>query len=89
MRVSYITMKFPAAAETFACTDIRTLVETGVEIDVHSMRFQPANAAALLTERGLPSLAVEYATPWHIWRVRRRNPGRASGTRGCPSADGP
>jgi glycosyltransferase involved in cell wall biosynthesis len=68
MRVSYITMKFPAAAETFACTDIRTLVETGVEIDVHSMRFQPANAAALLTERGLPSLAVEYATPWHIWR---------------------
>ena len=68
MRVSYITMKFPAAAETFACTDMRTLAEAGVAIDVHSMRFEPANGKAMLDERGLPALAVEYATPWHILR---------------------
>lgn len=68
MRVSYITMKFPAGAETFACTDIRTLIDADVEIDVHSMRFRPANARALLIERGLRTLVVEYSSLWHVVR---------------------
>lgn len=62
MRVRYIMMLFPAGAETFACTDIRTLIAAGVDVAVYSMRRQRPNARELLAQRWLDGLRVDYAT---------------------------
>ena len=62
MTVAYITMQFPAGAETFACTDIRILREQGAEVSVHAMRRERRGSAQMLAERGLGGLAVTYAS---------------------------
>ncbi len=38
MNVCYVTMVFPAAAETFACLDVRALRDSGVSVSVYAMR---------------------------------------------------
>lgn len=62
MKVCYVTMGFPLDAETFACTDLRALRRSGLDVSVHSMRRAPRDADTLLSERGLEGLVVEYAT---------------------------
>src|SRR5688500_7284211 len=62
VRVSYVTMGFPAGAETFACTDVRVLRSLGVDVRVHAMRHAAPGSTALLEERGLADLPVSAST---------------------------
>lgn len=38
MKVSYVSMVFPTATETFACTDIRAVRALGASVSVHTLR---------------------------------------------------
>ncbi len=60
MRVAYVTMRFPAASETFAGTDIRMLRDAGVQVSVHALLGPEANADRLLVERELTWLGVSH-----------------------------
>ena len=53
LRVAYVTMQFPRPSETFAGTDVRTLREHGVEVEVYSLRPEHREHDALLRQRGL------------------------------------
>ena len=55
MRIAYVTMLFPAGAETFACSDVQALLAKGLEVEVHSLR--PAQSD---TEREVASLRRSY-----------------------------
>ncbi len=81
MKVWYVTMIFPAKTETFACSDVRALVERGIDISVHTLRpprprqFERRSRSAprrvanrLLADRGLSTLDVDWATPMAVLR---------------------
>ena len=38
MKVAYVTMQFPVPSETFACNDIKMLLEKGVDISVFTLK---------------------------------------------------
>lgn len=62
MRVAYVTMQFPAPAETFATTDVRTLRSFGVHVDVYTLKPAHDHHMRLLHERGLADLTVRSMT---------------------------
>jgi glycosyltransferase involved in cell wall biosynthesis len=62
MNVAYVTMKFPVPSETFACTDVRALRQSGVGVSVYTMRRPLGRAARMLEERGLSDLPVSQGT---------------------------
>jgi glycosyltransferase involved in cell wall biosynthesis len=62
MTVWYITMTFPAPAETFACNDVRTLSQAGTEISVHSLRPAHPASSQLLEERKLAGAGVTHGS---------------------------
>ena len=71
LKVSYILMRFPAATETFAASDISALRKQGVEVSVYPYRRPPARFKSLLNERGLlgltvkqPSFTTLFRAPW-------------------------
>lgn len=64
MKVSYVTMQFPAPSETFASNDVRWLAEHGHEVSVHGLRGATANIAELLRERRLEGLKVTHNGVW-------------------------
>lgn len=53
MRIAYITMQFPAPAETFAALDIRTLSELGHNVSVYSMRPKHSRHSLLMESQHL------------------------------------
>ncbi len=60
LRVAYVTMRFPAASETFACLDVRELSEKGATIAVHCLRPTHAEVPRLAEERGVRHIACSY-----------------------------
>src|SRR5690625_608461 len=58
MKVSYVTMQFPAASEVFASNDVRWLAANGVEIRVHCLRPSLKNARQMIKERDLENIPV-------------------------------
>jgi glycosyltransferase involved in cell wall biosynthesis len=68
LRVSYVTMQFPAISETFAASDIAALRGLGVEVAVHAYRGHPADCDRLLNERGLQGLALTHGGPAELLR---------------------
>lgn len=58
MKVAYITTQFPAPSETFACHDVRTLHEQGIDISVHTMRPKHAKHASMVKERRLNNIPI-------------------------------
>ncbi len=55
MKVSYITMQFPAPSETFASNDIKAL---GVNISVYSLKNKDKNHNNLIKSRGLEKIKI-------------------------------
>lgn len=62
MTVWYITMTFPAPAETFASNDVRALVQAGTKVSVHSLRSAHSTSSELLEERGLVGTCVTHGS---------------------------
>lgn len=63
MRVTYVTMLFPAPSEVFAATDIRALRALQADVTVHSLRPAQRGVRARLAEHGLQSLPLTFASP--------------------------
>ena len=62
MKVSYITMRFPAPSEAFAAVDIRALQRAGNDVAVHGLRGPVRGAAKLTVQRRLSALPVSHGT---------------------------
>ncbi len=62
MKVSYVTMQFPAPSEVFASNDVRWLRRHLDGISVHSMRFPAKTHDELLEQRGLAGVRVTSAS---------------------------
>lgn len=60
MRISYVTMQFPAPAETFTCNDVRALRDSGATISVHALRAAHPMALTLTAERDLDGVRVTH-----------------------------
>lgn len=58
MKLAYITTQLPAPSETFACHDVRTLHEQGLDISVYPMRPRHANHATMVKERRLSDVPI-------------------------------
>jgi len=69
MKVCYVTMAFPVATETFACTDVRALLASGVSVSVQTLRAP--------RPRGLDEALRPFA-----WRRRAREAARLLAARG-------
>ena len=55
-------MSFPTASETFACNDIKTIIQKGVDVSVHCLRPKPSNALEWIKERGLENVLISDLT---------------------------
>lgn len=73
VKVAYVTMKFPVPSETFACTDVRALRESGVTVSVYALRRPLDGASRMLADRKLSDLTVSQGT-------------RGADVRGCLAA---
>ncbi len=62
MKVSYVTMLFPAPSEVFAGTDIRVLMEMQADVSVHSLRFAPRGFQSRLDEQGLSTVRLTFSS---------------------------
>ena len=56
-------MQFPRPSETFAGTDVRTLREAGVDVEVYALRPRHRDHEAMLRERGLTDVPTFSLTP--------------------------
>lgn len=62
MNIAYVMMDFPVKSETFACNDIRKLVEMGHNVDVYSLMGSSKEKKSMLNSRQLADLNVKYFT---------------------------
>ena len=60
MKISYVTMQFPAPSETFASIDIENLRKKGHNVSVHSMLHKNRNFEKLILERNHHGLLVTH-----------------------------
>jgi len=56
MKISYITMQFPAPSETFASNDVKTLKQLGIDIDIYSLKNYHTDAKQIIEDRNLNGL---------------------------------
>lgn len=62
MKVAYVTMQFPVPSEAFAAVELRALRRQGADLQVFSYRPAPAGAEAMLHDRALADLPVDYGS---------------------------
>lgn len=60
MKVFYVTMLFPAPAETFACNDVLALRKIGVDVSVHSLKFRDKKTADYVKQRKLEGVCLTH-----------------------------
>lgn len=60
MKVTYLTMQFPAPSEAFAAPEIKALQRLGIDLSVHTLRPEPRLARNQLRQRGLADLVVSH-----------------------------
>lgn len=60
MKIAYITMDFPVKSETFACNDVRKLLERGHHVDVYSLMVSTDEKKSMLRSRRLQGLTIKY-----------------------------
>jgi colanic acid/amylovoran biosynthesis glycosyltransferase len=60
MKIFYIIMSFPTLSETFACNDIKTIIQKGVDVSVHCLRPKPSKALERIKERGLENVLITH-----------------------------
>lgn len=58
MKISYVTMQFPAPSETFASNDILTLKQLGNEVSVYSMKAKNAEHNNMIKSRNLTGIPI-------------------------------
>lgn len=58
MKIAYVLMQFPVPSETFASTDISTLLRQGVNVEVFSLKAKHKNYDQMTEERGLENLPI-------------------------------
>ncbi|ENO75234.1 glycosyltransferase [Thauera sp. 27] len=66
MRIAYITTQFPAPSETFACNDVRMLVELGADVRVYGMRSPHSRAQEMARERGVSNVTISACGPREV-----------------------
>ena len=74
MRVSYVTMQFPAPSETFACTEVRALRKQRVNVSVYELRSSHKRKSEMLAQRGCQDVPVFQAGLFHGMRVMLFHP---------------
>ncbi len=62
MKISYITMGFPAPTETFASTDIKAVKDRGNKVSVYSLRLKQKNHHSMIRERNLIDININNIT---------------------------
>ena len=62
MKISYVTMQFPAPSETFATNEIRVLADSGHQISVHALRPRHRDHSAMLSGRDIKRVTVSHNT---------------------------
>lgn len=60
MKIAYITMRFPLPSETFACNDIKSLINKGHEVEVYCLREKHESHDKLIVERDLQSVKIHH-----------------------------
>jgi len=60
LKIAYVTMRFPLPSETFACNDIKKLLEKGHEVEVYCLRGKHKDHDKLLKQRELESLNIHH-----------------------------
>jgi glycosyltransferase involved in cell wall biosynthesis len=59
LRIFYITMRFPAASETFACSDIEEVARNGHDVSVYCLRTIVSDFKTLVKERKLEKIPID------------------------------
>ena len=78
LRIAYLFQQFPVASQTFAASDIASLLAQGHEVTVHTMKGRPRDEEDLLAKCGVPAaltvsrptLAGAMRWPALLWRRR-------------------
>lgn len=60
MNIAYITSKFPCPAETFACSDVKALMNLGVKVSVYSLKGKHRENNELVSSRGLSDIPLSH-----------------------------
>lgn len=68
MRVAYVTMQLPSPSETFACADVRTLSERGVDVTVYGLRPAHRDHNEMVRDRRLGNVVIHMASPLRVLR---------------------
>ncbi len=58
MKISYITMQFPAPSETFASSDVKSLNKLNPELSVYSLKSKHADYNKMIEDRELQNIAI-------------------------------
>ena len=58
MKISYITMQFPAPSETFASSDIQNLNRLNPNVTVYSLKSKHSNFCKMIDERKLQNIPI-------------------------------
>ena len=58
MKISYVTMGFPAPTETFASNDVKAVQNKGNTVNVYSLRLKQKNHYGMIKERNLVDIDI-------------------------------
>ena len=58
MKISYITMQFPAPSETFASSDIQSLNKLNPEVSVYSLKSKHSDYNRMIKDRKLQNISI-------------------------------
>lgn len=58
MKISYITMQFPAPSETFASSDVQSLNKLNTELSVYSLKSKHADYNKMIEDRKLQNISI-------------------------------
>ncbi|MDX9914116.1 MAG: glycosyltransferase [Candidatus Moranbacteria bacterium] len=58
MKISYITMQFPAPSETFASSDIQSLNKLNPELSVYSLKSKHSDYNRMIKDRKLQNISI-------------------------------
>ena len=58
MKISYITMQFPAPSETFASSGIQNLIKLNSNVTVYSLKSKHNNFYKMIDDRKLQNISI-------------------------------
>lgn len=58
MKISYITMQFPAPSETFASSDVKNLNKLNSKLSIYTLKSKHSNYDAMIKDRGLHAISI-------------------------------